>query len=141
MRVALITTNIVLNIIDCESIPADNFGFDLAIESAVAKIGDTYINGEFVSPEYETIPIELPEPTVYVPEITAFQAKAALAQAGLYGAVEEYMATAPILTKLRWQETLTFKRDNQALIDIATELGITPTQLDSLFELGATFTL
>lgn len=141
MRIVLITNNVVVNVIEALTIPLDNFGFDYAIESLTANTGDAYVNGEFIKPPSESTPIEQPDPPVIVPEISAFQAKAALATAGYYDQVEAYMATADTVTRLRWQEAPSFRRNNESLIAIATSIGITESELDALFALGATITL
>ncbi len=144
MRVALLMANVVVNVIDTLTIPLDNFGFDFALQSDTASIGDMYINGELVKPAAENTPIVIPpsENTEIVPEISGFQAKAALAQAGLLDDIETYMATeADVLTRLRWQEAPTFRRNNTALMQIAVDIGITEEQLDQLFEIGKQITL
>lgn len=142
MRVVLINSNIVTNTIEADHLPTDHFGADLALVSDIALIGDTYINGEFVSVPLVYTPIDIvPSLGNVVPEITTFQAKAALAQFGLLDTIETYMETADTLTRLRWQTAPSFRRDNPALLTIAADLGITDQQLDDLFALGATITL
>ena len=51
MRVALIKLNTVVNIIDADHIPADFYGHHFAVESLTARMGDSYINGDFRSNE------------------------------------------------------------------------------------------
>jgi hypothetical protein len=142
MRVALVTSNIVVNVIDSLTIPLDSFGYDFAVAHDTASIGDVYINGEFIKPGEGIRLVDVTAAPVSMPEISAFQAKAALAQAGLLDDIETYMTTeADVLTKLRWQEAPTFRRNNTALMQIAADIGITEEQLDQLFEIGKQITL
>lgn len=142
MRTVLVIANTVTNVIDTLTIPEDNFGADFAVHSDTASIGDVYINGEFVKPSTENAISSPVIPPALIPEITAFQAKAALAQAGLLDDIETYMATtADVITRLRWQEAPTFRRNNAALVQIAADIGLTEQQLDDLFEIGKQITL
>ena len=85
--------------------------------------------------EYWTEP--MPTPAPYIPpvpqEVTSFQAKAALLQAGLLPAVTAYMATAPAFDQLAWAESTTFQRESPTLNRAAAALGMTSAQLDQLF--------
>jgi hypothetical protein len=69
--------------------------------------------------------------------ISAFQAQAALAQAGLLDQVTEYISTADPVMKLRWDKAPEFSRSNPAVLAIAAELGISNTTLDELFIAGS----
>ena len=83
-----------------------------------------------------------PAPAQAVPQtITAFQAKAALANAGLYATVDSYMTnTAPLIDKLAWQEQITFSRNDSIIAACAAPCGLTSQQLDALFIAGAQIT-
>ena len=143
MRIALVNLNKVVNIIEADIVPSDMFGYQTALESSTASIGDTLINGVFVPPVVESIdPNELTQP-VFIPpnEISSFQAKAALVSAGLYTQVQAYIATLSMVDQLRWQEATTFRRDNEYLVAIANGLGLSEQEVDDLFELGRTFVL
>ena len=143
MRIALVNLNKVVNIIEADIVPSDMFGYQTALESDTASIGDTLINGVFVAPVVEyTDPNELTQP-VFIPpnEISSFQAKAALVAAGLYTQVQAYISTLPMIDQLRWQEATTFRRDNEYLVVIANGLGLSEQEVDDLFELGRTFVL
>jgi hypothetical protein len=70
--------------------------------------------------------------------ITAFQAKAALVNAGLYAQVNTYMTTtAPALDQLAWAEAPSFQRTDTILNAMAAAIGLTSSQLDGLFIAGA----
>lgn len=62
MRVALVNLNKVVNIIDTDRIPVGMYDHNLAVESATARIGDSYVNGLFVPDVIEApeIPEEVP---------------------------------------------------------------------------------
>lgn len=66
--------------------------------------------------------------------VTRFQAKAALLNAGLLDQVQQYIdgTTDPVI-QLAWQEA-SFQRLSNLVNQIGTELGLTDQQLDDLFE-------
>lgn len=73
--------------------------------------------------------------TGYVPqEVTRFQARAALLQAGLLDDVESlvFSAEADRMLQLAY-EAATFKRHSQFVHAMALQLGLTEQQLDDLF--------
>lgn len=76
-----------------------------------------------------------PVPTFVPQEVTRFQAKAALAQAGLLPAIEEFvsLATTDIIVKLAWQDAQTFKRTSVFVAVVAEHLALTDEQIDELF--------
>lgn len=75
-------------------------------------------------------------PLTTVPqEVTRFQARAALYQAGLLEQVES-IVTQPetdMMMKLAWQDALSFKRNSQFVLEMAKTLNMTDEQLDNLF--------
>lgn len=143
MRIALINLNKVVNIIEADEIAEDKFGYQNALESASASIGDTLINGTFVPTVNEYTESDAPTQPVFIPpnEINSFQAKAALVASGKYAQVQAYISTLPMIDQLRWQEATTFRRDNEYLVAIADGLGLSEQEVDDLFELGRTFVL
>ena len=143
MRIALVNLNKVVNIIEADIVPSDMFGYQTALESGTASIGDTLINGVFVPQEVTYIEPTAPTQPVFTPpnEINSFQAKAALVAAGKYEQVQAFISTLPMIDQLRWQEATTFRRDNEYLVAIANELGLSEQEVDDLFELGRTFVL
>lgn len=75
-------------------------------------------------------------------EVTRFQAKAALHNNGYLQQVKDIMAdsTTSDLTVMAWEDAQTFKRLSPVILDIASQLGLTDTQMDSLFEEAANIT-
>lgn len=81
---------------------------------------------------------EVVEPVhkVTVPqEVTRFQARAALYNAGLLESVEAYIAQVdtPMLVKLAWADAQTFSRTSDMIVSVAAGLGLTDAQIDALF--------
>lgn len=68
-------------------------------------------------------------------QVTRFQARAALAQAGLFDAVDAMMQDpqTPLITRLEWQDKQTFRRDSETVQWAASRLGLTDAQVDALF--------
>ena len=77
-----------------------------------------------------------PTPASTVPQqVTRFQGLAALHLAGHLDAIEAHMAlpgTARI-TKLAWENALTFDRDSPTVASLAALLSLTPQDVDALF--------
>jgi hypothetical protein len=81
---------------------------------------------------------ELPAPMI-VPEVTRFQFKLALAQAGLLASIEAYIAGSSDDTlRLYWAEAPTFRRDHPILAAAAVLLGKTEAEIDAVFALALT---
>ena len=72
--------------------------------------------------------------------ISPFQARAALAQAGLLDAVEALMAdpATPAMARLAWQHAQEFRRNSPTLLALAGALGLDEAALDALFDAAAT---
>lgn len=80
-----------------------------------------------------------PEPSSVPSQVSAFQAKAALHNAGLLDAVEAYFAatdTDPVQV-LAWHNATTFERSSPTLAAASAKLGMTSEQLDALFTAAA----
>lgn len=74
-------------------------------------------------------------------EISRFQAKASLMQAGLLDEVEAFIEqSADPLVKLAWSEA-GFKRGSNMVNSIGQQLGLTEQQLDDLFANGQQITV
>ncbi len=75
-------------------------------------------------------------------QVTAFQAKAALLDAGLLPQVESIMAqdSTPALAKLAWATAQVFNRSSPTVAAMASALGLTDAQIDALFVAGAAIT-
>jgi hypothetical protein len=93
-----------------------------------------YVNG--VVNVIEPAPAPVPQ------MVTSFQAKAALANADLYAAVNTWMTTkAPLIDQLAWQETKAFRRGDTMIANLAGPLGLSDAQLDALFIAAAQIAL
>ena len=66
--------------------------------------------------------------------VSRFQAKAALDDAGLLDAIENYMTSddVPRRVKLAWQEAQ-FKRGSKMINDLSSEFDLSEKELDELF--------
>lgn len=73
-------------------------------------------------------------------QVTSFQAKYALDQAGLLESVEALIAApeTPTKTKLAWSSNADFKRYSEMILGLAAVLNLSDEQLDDLFSLAAT---
>jgi len=73
------------------------------------------------------------------PSVTRFQALAALHLAGHLTAVQALMAApeTPVLTKLAWDNALSFERTSPTVAAMAAALGMTDEDLDALFTAAA----
>ena len=140
MRVALIEQNIVVNIVDSESVPNDAFGADLAVASDIAQIGDTYDDGEFLHPTPVSGTPTAVTPPIFVSEVGPYQARVALLRSGLLDEVEALMAnpTTDAEIVIAWEKATVFKRNSTMIIGMGAALGLTEQQLDDLFVLAAT---
>ena len=67
--------------------------------------------------------------------VTRFQAIAALHLSGRLEDVEAYMSqeSTPALTKLAWQNAMSFERQSPTVLELASLLGLTAEQLVELF--------
>ncbi|MTD33926.1 hypothetical protein [Paludibacterium denitrificans] len=101
--------------------------------SEVAK----YQNGQWVVLPERPIKSEVvPDPAPAIPqEVTRFQARGALYQAGLLDKVEAFIAAegTDMMLKLAWQDAQTFKRYSPFITGVGQQLGLTDKQLDALF--------
>ena len=81
-----------------------------------------------------------PQPTPVPPEVSRFQARAALLQTGFLADVQAYMddpATDPFV-RIAWQDAQVFKRQSPTVLSLQPLLGLTDEQLDDLFRFAAT---
>jgi hypothetical protein len=73
-------------------------------------------------------------------EVSRFQGRAALLQAGYLADVEAYMTqpdTDPFI-KLAWQDAQVFRRNSPTVAQLQELLNLSSTQLDDLFRFAAT---
>lgn len=71
--------------------------------------------------------------------VTRFQARAALARAGLFTTVNSAMVAFPIddERRLAWEDAQEFRRTSPTMLQMAAALGLTDAQLDELFTTAA----
>jgi len=76
-----------------------------------------------------------PAAPVIPQEVTAFQARAALANSGYLEVVTAYMDTLSPndVSRLAWEYAQTFKRTSPTIAGLAPLLGMDDAQLDQLF--------
>lgn len=73
-------------------------------------------------------PVKVPQ------QVTAYQAKLALSNAGLYTTIDNYIsASGTQAEKLAWQYQQTYERPDVMLNQIMAAIGQTSTQVDQLF--------
>lgn len=78
-----------------------------------------------------------PEPQVF-PVVTMRQARLALSEAGLLDAVNAAIVSAGGAAVIEWEYATEVKRSWPLVTMLASTLGLTEVQLDSLFTLAAT---
>lgn len=95
----------------------------------------TWVSAGNVAPDKPKV-IAIPQ------SVTRFQAKAALANAGLLDKVEAMMTdtNTPILYRLAWAEAQAFERQSATVKAMSVALGLTDPQLDALFTAAAAIT-
>lgn len=100
------------------------------VPSFVAS-GWRLVNGEWVEPEIQ-------ESNQVPTFLSSYQAKLALFNAGLLDSVQSLIdhPDTPTNVKLAWQEGLSFRRDNPMIAMIATQMGLTESDVDDLFIAG-----
>lgn len=74
---------------------------------------------------------------VFMP-LSAWQVRKILTQFNLRSSVEAGVAAADQNTKDAWAYAKEFQRDDPVLTGMATALGMTNTQIDSMFDIGIT---
>lgn len=87
-------------------------------------------------------PNATPPGPVIPQSVTAFQAKAALLQAGLLPQVKAMMAdpATPEIAVLAWEEALTFERQSPTVQSLGSALGLDSAALDALFTAASKIT-
>jgi hypothetical protein len=76
----------------------------------------------------------VPPPEPVPVEVTPFQAKAALLQAGLLDSVLAAVAASSPIAQLAWHEATAFRRNSPTVLALSASLGLTSAQLDDLFK-------
>lgn len=79
-----------------------------------------------------------PQPEPIPPEVSRFQAKAALALAGKLAAADAVVAASTdAVVKLAWSDATVFKRNSPSINGLASAIGLTQADLDDLFRTAA----
>ena len=123
MNYAIIENNKIVNIAVADTALAKNW---IELKDGFG-IGDNYIKGVF-SKEPEVI--QVPQ------TITPLQAKLQLLEMELLDEVDTLVAN-DRKVQLYWEYALTIKRNNDILLTMATQLGLTNEQLDNMFIEGS----
>ena len=119
MKYAIIENNKIVNIAVSDEALESNW---ILLEDGFC-IGDEYIDGKFIK---FIPPIEVPQ------TITPLQSKLQLRELGLLDEVDTLVAT-DRKVQLYWEYALTIERNNEILLSMATQLGLTSEQLDDMF--------
>lgn len=86
--------------------------------------------------EIAALPGPQPEPVPQV--VSRFQAKAALAQAGLLAQADAVVAASGnAVLQLAWAEANEFRRDSAGINSLAPAIGLNSAALDDLFRVAA----
>ena len=70
--------------------------------------------------------------------VSRFQARAALAGAGMLATVQAMMddPATPEITRLAWEDAIEFRRMSPTVLGMAVGLGLTDAELDGLFDVA-----
>ena len=93
----------------------------------------TYENGSFVAP------IPPPPPPTVIPEVVSMrQARLALLQVGLLSDVDAAIAQGTQADQITWEYATEVRRGDPLVLNLGPALGLSSSQLDSLFLLAST---
>lgn len=123
MIAAIIIDGFVVNRIVVDSL-------DGYVDGTASSIGDRY------DPATQAFNRD-PEPVIIPTEISSIQAKLAIADAGLMGAVQAFIALLPIRDQVYWDCADTFERTHPLIEQARIALGMTQEDIDNLFILAA----
>jgi len=112
--------------------PRDNLEFGRLLYDEILA------SGVYIAPKPERDPIEELQESREGTQVTAFQAKAMLLQAGYWEDVSAHLADADPVTQLAWETAQEFERLSPTILELAGALGISDTELDDLFKFAAT---
>lgn len=123
----LTNAEIILNVINGSFIPIDRTNTDYQQYLAWLAEGNT--------PEPYVAPIS-PIPSI----VSRFQARAAMAQAGYFTQIDDFMAALPKtdIRRMAWEDATEFDRTSTTLQAMATMLNLDDAQVDALFVLAST---
>lgn len=104
-------------------------GQDLYIDSG--PLYDKVIGGSLGPISEYIAPPPQPEPVPSV--VSRFQARAALYQSNILATVEAAIQSADALSQMAWADAQEFRRNSQLVLSIGSQIGLTDSELDSLF--------
>ena len=93
---------------------------------------------EYADAVVALIPLTVVQKRALLNPLSPAQVRLVLDQFGLLAQVEAAVALGDKKLKVEWEFRTEFARDNATLLSMATALGMTATQVDSMFEIGAT---
>lgn len=129
MKKAQIENGLVTNVIEVDPANIPDWCEDWP-ECEIAGPGWAYVDGEFLPPAAP--PLSVPE------EVSRFQARAALLNAGLLGQADAVVAASGnALLQLAWTDAVSFKRNSPGIAALAPALGLDDAALDDLFRAAA----
>lgn len=117
----------------------NNMSFSLTSPENWASIGDGPTREAvlaYLSAGNNSLLFDIPVKTFQ--PLSAWQVRKVLTQFNLRTAVEAGVAAANQNTKDAWAYAKEFQRDDPVLTGMAMALGLTKTQLDSMFDIGIT---
>lgn len=79
-----------------------------------------------------------PVPIPPLAPLSSAQVRLVLEQFGLLDTVDSAVNMGSKQLKIEWKHRLMFERDNALLLSMATALGMTNAQLDTMFKIGIT---
>jgi hypothetical protein len=120
----LTTQNIIVRLSDNASIPFDYDNRDYADFLLWKSSGGI--------PQPADVPVKIYQP------LSAWQVRKVLTASGLHAQVEAAVLAADQDTQDAWHYASNFQRDDPILNAMAVSLGITPKDLDNIFDLGIT---
>lgn len=105
-------------------------------EQEIVAVANTAWTPEVIAAYQATIHAPIPTPTPTV--VTMRQARLALLQVNLLSSVNTAIAAGSDTDKITWEYATEVRRDDALVINMATALNLSATDLDNLFTLAAT---
>jgi hypothetical protein len=95
----------------------------------VVPSAPAHASQKWLGSEWSEVPVSTTVPT----QVTAAQARIALARAGLLPVIEQAVASIGGETQIWFEYALTWSRSNPHINSLGAQLGLTQTQIDLLF--------
>lgn len=115
-------------------------GNSYVIDGGIGLVSPTTASAENVEAELPILWANPYTPPTPPPSpVTPLQIRRALNASGMRGMVEAALVAAPQDAKDAWEFATEIKRDDATLNAMAADLGMTPTQIDGLFTLAASY--